>query len=74
MKILEKTFVDWWKSLTPAEKDEVVIELSRECNAALATVQSWGFGYRRPKIRSRDIIVNFFTAKGIETNSKTLFP
>lgn len=74
MEILEKSFVDWWKSLTPTEKDEAAIVLSRECNTALATIQSWGLGYRTPKSRSQDIIVNFLTAKGIETDCKTLFP
>lgn len=74
MEILEKSFVDWWKSLTPTEKDEAAIVLSRECNTALATIPSWGLGYRTPKARSQDIIVNFLTAKGIETDCKTLFP
>lgn len=74
MEILEKSFVDWWKSLTPTEKDEAAIALSRECNTALATIQSWGLGYRTPKARSQDIIVNFLTAKGVETDCKTLFP
>lgn len=74
MEILKMSFVDWWKSLTPTEKDETAITLSRECNTALATVQSWGLGYRTPKARSQAIIVNFFSDKGIETDCKTLFP
>lgn len=74
MKIFEKSFVDWWKSLTPTEKDEAAIVLSRECNTALATIQSWGLGYRTPKARSQGIIVNFLTTKGIESDCKTLFP
>lgn len=71
---MKKSFVEWWKSLTPTEKDEATIALSRECNTALATIQSWGLGYRTPKARSQDIIVNFFAVRGIETDCKTLFP
>lgn len=74
MEILEKSFIDWWKSLSPAEKDEAAIVLSRECNTALATIQSWGLGYRTPKARSQDIIVNYLSAKGVDTDCKTLFP
>ena len=74
MEILEKSFVDWWKSLTPTEKDEAAIAFSRECNTALATTPSWGLGYSTPKARSQDIIVNFLTAQGIEEDGKTLFP
>ena len=66
---MEKTFVDWWKSLSPTEKDELAIALSRECNTALATVQSWGLGYRSPKARSQEIIALY-----MNTDCKTLFP
>ena len=74
MENFKKSFVDWWKSLTPTEKDEAAIALSRECNTALATIQSWGLGYRTPKARSQGIIVNYLTARGIEADCKTLFP
>lgn len=69
MENFKKSFVDWWKSLSPAEKDEAAIALSRECNTALATIQSWGLGYRTPKARSQAII-----AKYLNTDCKTLFP
>jgi hypothetical protein len=74
MEILEKSFVNWWKNLTPTEKDDTAIALSRKCNTALSTIQSWGLGYRTPRTRSQDIIVNFLAAKGIETSCKILFP
>jgi hypothetical protein len=69
-----KTFVQWWKSLPPTEKDNAAITLAGDCNTALSTVQSWGLGYRNPKTRSQEIIVKYFAAKGIVTDCKTLFP
>jgi hypothetical protein len=69
MEKFEKSFIEWWKSLTPSEKDKAAIALSRECNTALATIQSWGLGYRTPKARSQSII-----AKYLKADTKTLFP
>lgn len=74
MEIFKKTFVDWWKCLSPTEKDETAVALSRKCNTALATVQSWGLGYRTPKARSQRIIVTYLSAKGIDADCTTLFP
>lgn len=68
------SFVEWWKSLTPSDKDETAINLARECNAALSTVQSWGLGYRTPKARSQQIIVKYFNSIGIDADINTLFP
>lgn len=70
----DKTFVSWWKDLTPAEKDSVAIALANDCNTALFTVQAWGLGYRNPKKRSQEIIVKYLAGKGIITDCKTLFP
>lgn len=70
----EKTFIEWWKSLTPNEKDDTSIVLSKECNTAISTVQSWGRGYRVPKVRSQDKIVEFMKEKGIEVTNEILFP
>jgi hypothetical protein len=74
MEILKKSFTEWWKSLTPAKKDEIAVGLSRECNAALTTIFSWGWGYRTPKGRSQEIIVKYLMNKGIKTDCKILFP
>jgi len=74
MENSKHTFTEWWKTLSPAERDETAIELSQKCNTALNTVLVWGLGYRKPKARSQDIIVSYFQTKGIRTDSKTLFP
>lgn len=72
---MKKTFVEWWKGLTPPERDEVAIALSRKCNTAIATVNSWGLGYRTPKARSRAIIADYLKISlNVETESNTLFP
>lgn len=72
--MVNKTFIEIWKSLPPSEKDNTAVTLASECNAALATVQSWGLGYRTPKARSQEIIVKHFASKGVTTTAKTLFP
>lgn len=74
MELLNKSFSEWWKSLKSNEKDEAAIILSEECNAALSTVQAWGLGYRTPKQRSQELIVKYFRANDIETDSLSLFP
>lgn len=66
---MEKTFVEWWKDLTPNEKDTTAIALSSKCNTALDTVKSWGLGYRRPKARSQEIIAAY-----LNTQKDKLFP
>lgn len=74
-KIMDKTFTEWWESLTPEEKDSVAIDLSDKCNTALSTVRFWGYGYRTPKSRSQEIIVNYLkSSKKINTDRQTLFP
>lgn len=74
MELQDKSFTDWWKSLEPAERDTAAISLSAQCNAALSTIRAWGLGYRKPKSRSQNLIVKYLAAKGMATDSQTLFP
>lgn len=70
-----KTFIEWWKGLTDPEKDRVSIALSADCNIALSTVRSWGYGYRKPKVRSQNIIVQYLREnEGLNVARETLFP
>ncbi len=74
MELFEKTFVEWWKSMTPSEQDRICIIISDKCNTALSTVRSWGSGYRTPKSRSQDIIVSYLKENNIKADCETLFP
>lgn len=71
----EMTFSEWWRGLAPTEKDRVSIELSAACNVSLATVRSWGIGYRTPRTRCQDIVAEFIRSETHEEVSPdTLFP
>lgn len=58
-------FTEWWKTMTPMEKDRMSVELSDACNVAIFTVVSWGRGYRNPKERSKQTIKKYLETKGI---------
>lgn len=68
------TFLDWWKTLGPEEKDRVTVELADECIVSLTTVQAWGRGYRIPRPRAQSAIVAYLLKSGLLVEPKTLFP
>lgn len=69
-----KTFVEFWKSLTITERDELSIALKKKCNISLTTVPRWGIGARTPKPQSQEIIVKYLQSQGYDVDQKTLFP
>lgn len=70
-----KTFTELWKGMDSIERDRVAIALSADCNTAISTVASWGYGYRTPKVRSQNIITQYLREKeGLNVSKETLFP
>lgn len=69
------TFTEWWRGLTPTEKDKVSIDLSAACNVSLRTIWAWGVGYRTPRLRCQDIVAEFIRTETNEAvTPETLFP
>ncbi len=70
-----KTFTEWWQGLGPAERDQITVGLAEACKVSLITVQSWGRGYRVPRLRVQETITEYVHMSGMPAATpQTLFP
>jgi hypothetical protein len=61
----EKNFGEIYESFSVNEKDILVCELARVCNADLNTVRAWAAGKRNPRRRSREMTTETLREKGL---------
>jgi hypothetical protein len=67
-----KKFSEVMAAMPPSRRDEIKIEISRECNVALSTIDAWIRWNRMPRERSIEKIENILRIEKLIGDTETV--